>query len=276
MRDRRDRALDLAERGFSVFPLAPSLKIPAKGFTDWERRATKDPDQIRKWWENVGYNIGIACGPSGLLVVDCDLKPGVDGRLHYIDFLVSNGLDPSPNTFMVETPSAGVHIFYKAPADVRLGNTAGKLAPGVDTRASGGYVVGPGSMTSAGLYFIYREMPIAAAPDALVEALTAQRTYEYANGQPVVSSRYLAGALRNELERVATAAEGTRNHTLNRASFALGALTQGRDREEVMAQLVAAGMESGLGQRECLRTVESGFRAGELSLRNTEAVALER
>ena len=91
-----------------------------------------------------------------------------------------------------------------------------------------------------------------------MEALTAHRTYEHTNGHPVVSGRYLAGALRNELERVATAAEGTRNHTLNRASCALGALTQGRDRDDVMAQLDAAGMESGLPERECVRNVESG------------------
>ena len=56
----------------------------------------------------------------------------------------------------------------------------------------------------------------------------------------------------------------------------MAALTQGRDRDDVMAQLIAAGMESGLPERECVRTVESGFSAGELSLRETEAVALER
>jgi hypothetical protein len=102
--------------------------------------------------------------------VDCDVKPDIDGRLNYIDFLENHGLDPNLETFMVQTPSGGMHLYYRPPEDKPLGNTAGKLAPGIDTRSSGGYVVGPGSATSAGLYSIYRELPIAAAPDALVEA----------------------------------------------------------------------------------------------------------
>src|SRR5438093_650742 len=43
----------------------------------WEARATTDPDRIRKAWTRAPYNVGIACGPSGLLVVDLDVpKPG--------------------------------------------------------------------------------------------------------------------------------------------------------------------------------------------------------
>jgi hypothetical protein len=271
-----DSALRLGERGLSVFPLAPSLKVPARGLTDWEHQATTDPDQIQKWWENVGFNVGVACGPSGLLVVDCDVKPGIDGRREYIDFLTSNGLERSPNTFMVETPTRGMHIYHRAPADQTLGNTAGKLAPAVDTRATGGYVVGPGSVTSVGEYRIYRDMDIAPAPEALIEALTAKRNLVHAGSAPAVSPRYFAGALRNELQRVAEATQGTRNHELNRASFALGQLTQGLDRDDVMAQLVAAGMEAGLPERECLRTVESGFSAGEATPREVSGVEMSQ
>jgi hypothetical protein len=38
--------------------------------TAWKHQAATDRDQIQNWWESVGFNIGIACGPSGLLVVD--------------------------------------------------------------------------------------------------------------------------------------------------------------------------------------------------------------
>ena len=162
-----------------------------------------------------------------------------------------------------------MHVFYRTPPGTDLRNTAGKLAPGVDTRSSGGYVVGVGSATAAGEYRVYRDMDIAPAPEALVEALTAKRVLVHAGSAPA-SPRYVEAAITNELERVATAPVGTRNHELNRASFALGQLTDGTGRDDVMAQLVAAGIESGLPPRECVRTVQSGFEAGEVSRRGME------
>ena len=275
MRERLlDNALRLAERGFSVFPLAPSLKIPAKGFTDWERKATTDPDQIRKWWENVGFNVGVACGPSGLLVVDCDVKPNeqIDARWSFARWLREHGLSASMETLIVTTPSGGNHLYFRAPQDQPLGNTAGKLAHGVDTRGAGGQVVGPGSVTSLGEYRIYREADVAPAPEALVEALTAKRVLVHSGSAPA-TPRYMQAAITNELERVATAPVGTRNHELNRASFALGQLTDGSERDDVMAQLVAAGIESGLPPRECIRTVQSGFEAGQATPREVIGAA---
>ncbi len=65
-----DWALDAAEYAF-IFPLLPNSKKPA--ITDWPARATQDPVQIAQWWsENPDYNIGIACEPSNLFVIDAD------------------------------------------------------------------------------------------------------------------------------------------------------------------------------------------------------------
>jgi Bifunctional DNA primase/polymerase, N-terminal len=66
------RALRLAELGWQVFPLRPGDKRPLPGFTNWEKRATTDPGQIIQWWTEAPYNIGIATGTSGPLVIDCD------------------------------------------------------------------------------------------------------------------------------------------------------------------------------------------------------------
>ncbi|MFC7591275.1 bifunctional DNA primase/polymerase [Nonomuraea antimicrobica] len=80
MNDRTRYALAAARRGWHVFPVAIGDKPPAKGFTDWGANATTDPDLIRRWWTRAPYNIGIACGPSGLVVVDLDTqKPGMEG-----------------------------------------------------------------------------------------------------------------------------------------------------------------------------------------------------
>ena len=68
--------LDLAARGWAVFPVLPASKRPA--ITAWPDRATTDPDRIGRYFAaHLEQNAGVACGPSGLLVVDCDTpKPG--------------------------------------------------------------------------------------------------------------------------------------------------------------------------------------------------------
>lgn len=65
-------ALDAASRDWRVFPLIPGDKRPA--ISEWETRATTDPDRITRAWSVAAYNVGIATGPSGLIVIDLD-KP---------------------------------------------------------------------------------------------------------------------------------------------------------------------------------------------------------
>ena len=63
--------LSLAERGWHVFPCVPGGKRPAlRG--NWQGLATTDPDRLRACWARTAYNIGVACGPSGLVVIDLD------------------------------------------------------------------------------------------------------------------------------------------------------------------------------------------------------------
>lgn len=83
---------------------------------------------------------------------------------------------------------------------------------------------------------------------------------------PAVSAAtpYGARALEAEADRVATAAEGTRNDTLNRAAFALGQLVAGGELPEALAreQLTTAATRAGLGAWEAARTITSGISAG--------------
>jgi Bifunctional DNA primase/polymerase, N-terminal len=69
-------ALHFAARGWHVFPIIPGAKRPPV-VDQWETRASTDPERIRRWWQHIPYSIGIATGPSGLVVVDLDTaKPG--------------------------------------------------------------------------------------------------------------------------------------------------------------------------------------------------------
>jgi hypothetical protein len=82
---------------------------------------------------------------------------------------------------------------------------------------------------------------------------------------------YARAALDAEVDNVLNAGNGTRNHTLNAAAFALGQLVAGGelDRQEVIAELSAAGHLVGLGDREIGKTILSGLAAGAKQPRTT-------
>jgi hypothetical protein len=116
-----DAALAAAARGWHVFPLRPGDKRPA--VRDWQTRATADPARIRRCWTTGPYNVGIACGPSRLVVVDLDTpKPGdsppgrwaLPGVLFGEDVLAvlaEEAGQPFPFlTYNVRTGRAGLHL----------------------------------------------------------------------------------------------------------------------------------------------------------------------
>src|SRR5829696_7413899 len=120
-------ALALAGRGWRVFPVQPGRKVPAVR-SDWEGRATTDPDRIIRCWAAGCWNMGVAAGPSGLVVVDLDMpKPGEEPPVEWALLGITCGADvfaelaaragqPIPATFTVTTPSGGRHLYFTAPA----------------------------------------------------------------------------------------------------------------------------------------------------------------
>jgi len=145
-----DKALELAHAGLFVFPCAPGEKTPLPGSRGCTE-ASKDPEQIRRWWTgDPTRNIGIACGPSGIFVVDCDLKDDINGLDQFTSLWVEeNGDLPDFNQLdYTDTPSGGRHIFFRGSGR----NSAKRLCPGVDTRGAGGYVLAPGSVVNGKAY----------------------------------------------------------------------------------------------------------------------------
>ena len=99
-----------------------------------------DPDHYHRVVEPVaGTGIGVDCGKSGLVVVDLDVKNGVDGVAGWKQ--LNDGRPRRP--YYAATPSGGWHLYYRDPAG-RYRNCASQVAPGVDVRGVGGYVVAPG------------------------------------------------------------------------------------------------------------------------------------
>ena len=132
-----------------VFPLIPRSKRPL--IPEWPTKASIDPPTIRDWWlKNPGANIGIACGPSKLVVVDCDVKnEAINGLEAWLDLRQEYKIDDA--TVTQKTPSGGEHILYSSNGH-GIHNSSGELAPGIDIRADGGYIVAPPSLTDAGEY----------------------------------------------------------------------------------------------------------------------------
>ena len=129
-------ALAYARKGLQIFPCQPRAKRPAtaNGLKD----ATTDPDRIRAWWHHEpAFNVAVATGAvSGIFVVDVD---GMDAEAELRKLEAEHGTLPAT----IEAITArGRHVYFKmTAADVR--NSASKVAPGIDIRGTGGYVLAP-------------------------------------------------------------------------------------------------------------------------------------
>lgn len=277
-----EAALRAAEHGWHVFPLRPGDKRPALhgetactglgdcagGHRKWEDRATTDPDRIRRAWAARPFNVGIATGPSGLVVVDLDMpKPNsstdTPSGVTTFGALCERTGQAVPITYRTRTASGGHHLYFTTPDGVRLTNSAGRLGKLIDTRAHGGYVVAAGSLTPTGPYTITDPTPPAPLPEwlyALLEPRQASRAL-MAAPSPLRASRYAAAALKAERAAVAAAGEGVRNWTLIRAARALGRFVASGDlsRTEVEEALNWGGLAAGLRESECRAAIASAL-----------------
>jgi hypothetical protein len=277
-------ALAYAAAGLHVFPVRPGGKVPAlpaahrdgdpvqgrcrggcgragHGLYD----ATRDRAVIRAWWAaDPRRNVGVACGQSGLFVVDLD---GAEGVESWRELVARHG---APRTLAAHTPSGGLHLWYAARLDRPLGNSASTLAPHVDTRGVGGYVVAAPSVRPQGAYrwagtpHVGQLPPV---PEWVVAALAptppARRPAGGWRG-PETADRALAGICR----KVAGKRQPGRNETLYWAACAVGEhVAAGRmERSAGEAALMDAARACGLvdddGERQCAATIAGGIRKG--------------
>jgi hypothetical protein len=281
-------ALDIAARGWPVFPLVPGGKAPA--VKQWERRATTDPNRIRRCWTAGTYNIGLATGPAGLVVIDLDMAkdgeqppepwnlPGITNGLDVLAVVAERAGQPVPlDTRTVTTPSGGLHLYFAAPSGVDLRNTAGDRGRGlgwhVDTRAWGGCVAAPGSIVNGRRYQVAEALPVAPLPGWLVNRLRPARL----PAAPAASinlrstdrrGRYLQAAIAAEVARVEGAAKGDRNFALYCAANALGQLVAGgqlteADVRDTLLRAAAGHLAThAYSQHTAEATITSGLRAG--------------
>jgi Bifunctional DNA primase/polymerase, N-terminal len=247
--------------GWAVFPLQPDRKVPAT--QNGLHAATTDLELINRWWQRCpAFNIGVSCGPSGLVVVDCDVKGDVDGLTAWFELGARHG--PWVDTLVVSTPTGGEHWWFTTGA-ASIGNSAGKLAAGIDTRGNGGYCVAAPSVVAGQPYEVLTGRAPAPLPDWLAELLAEPAAPLLSpTTVPRQADGYGQTALESELGRLALAPEGQRNDTLVRAAYRLGQLVGGHELEpgSATSQLLAVALRVGLCQSEAERTIRSGLDAG--------------
>lgn len=179
----------LCERGLVVFALPAESKRADYG---WHDRLLVDAAAVDAHWK-AGDNVGVACRASGVVGIDLDVKH--DGPARFAAICRERGRS-WPQTFTVDTPSGGQHLYFRAPADRIIPSFSGAISPlglGVDVRAPGkwlgSYLAGPGSVIAGRSYRIALDLPIMPLPKWLTEILGAGRILRPAPTWPTRTRR---------------------------------------------------------------------------------------
>lgn len=226
--------------------------------------ATRSSRIIEIWFgeRHPAAVIGIPTGEKlGAWVLDLDRHGDLDGHTWLAEMEAKHG--PLPDTARATTANGGSHIFFTHVNGVR--NRAA-IAPGVDTRGDGGYIVGPGSVMADGRRYQWVDydgdgLPeFADAPAWLIDMVitkaqppveTKPREYTY---QPENSgaARYAAKAFEMELDVLSSHSVGGRGQKLFASACSIGELvaTGLISRSEAEAGLWDAARACGVAQKD--------------------------
>jgi hypothetical protein len=231
-----DAALAIAAKGIPVFPCgATKAPLTRNGFKD----ATTDADTLRRLFSNAAAKmIGMPTGAiTGIVVIDVDVKENRQGT----DWLYAQK-ERLVQTRTNRTGSGGLHLIFEHPGKP-VKNQNDKIAPGIDVRGDGGYIIVPPSPG----YEVADNAPIAKLPPWLIEALCPPEpapapaptpspykpvgAYRH-DGQPNGGTHYGIAALDEECDAIRRAGFGNQERTLNDACVKVGGLVAGRELEE--------------------------------------------
>jgi hypothetical protein len=267
-----------------LLPLQERSKMPAKIY-DYEHGVHTAKATWLPWLNHPSFNIGVAAGPSNIVIVDIDPRNGGS-----TDALVARFGDEVLDTVRQVTGNAGGHLLFDAEGLViRKQKLAG--CAGIDIIAQGGYVLlAPSVHPVTGLEYYWdtdngaglgqRGLRKLSSVPRLLDALTAPAKVALVSGgfsvlPPMLQygkrereqrgwKAYGRKALEGACDDVVRAGAGDRNNTLNKAAWRLGRLSGicQIDVSEIWRELEAAGSRAGLDKVECRATINSGQGSG--------------
>jgi hypothetical protein len=176
----------------------------------------------------------------------------------------------------VRTGSGGFHLYFAAPAERQVRNSAGKLGWKVDVRACGGYVVAPPS-TAAGRTYRWEAgqeeapaplpawlldlaAPLPPAAPAVPDLNAAQRWLVGSTTARTATPDRILGGL---VDVVLQSRPGTRNDCLNWAAYqAFQHAREGQlDARQAADALRLAALRVGPDENKIMGTIRSAYRA---------------
>lgn len=229
--------------------------------------ASADPATIRRWFNHPdAVMIGMPTGQrAGVVVVDVDVKDGAQGGA----WLSANS-HRMPQTRTIRTGSGGLHIYLTWPGD-RVKNSASKIAPGIDVRGDGGYVIVPPSPG----YAVADNAPLADIPDWLLPVLcppeappapppVAAPRQAIPNGGTPLGRETLA----QRCDEIRNAWDGTKHRAINEGAFAVGGMVATGHLEEgtawaelrsALAHILPRCKDKGAAERTLRRAFQEGL-----------------
>lgn len=139
----------------------------------WQADASNSPIKVN-YWRKQGLNLAVACGPSGVVVLDEDAHGELERfcRDHAVEM---------PGTYRVRTGN-GFHYYLAVPDGLQFSNHNPFKAEGyaIDVRGVGGYVVAARSVHASGAIYEAEDddAPLSVMPEWLVGYLSTPKPRE--------------------------------------------------------------------------------------------------
>lgn len=242
-------AIELGRQGYSCFPCRPDKRPSClHGCND---ASTVQDDLQALWSQYPGPLVGVATGPpSQVCVVDIDKKP--EALVWWQEY--GSRLLP---TRAHRTRSGGIHLLYGDYDGLR--NSASTIAPGIDVRGDGGYII----WWPAAECQVLSDEPIARWPDWLEWLVEPPKPIEARSASFKAAPGYNRARLEGLVSAVLRAPEGNRNACLFWAACTVNQIAaelEPTEYSEAIEALHLAGRDIGLPHPEIVRTLKSAER----------------
>lgn len=129
--------------------------------------------KAKVWAKHAGSNVAIATGEKladGRRLCVLDVDPRNKGDRSLRNLLSKYGIE-LPSTLTVKTGGDGIHYYFSTDRAFKGGTNV--FGNGLDFKAAGGYVIGPGSTHESGKeYVVVNDASIAHLPEAFISSLS--------------------------------------------------------------------------------------------------------
>ena len=251
-------ALNLAKMGISVFPCMSSKAPAIKGGF---KSASNNSEEVIKMFSEPGVAlIGVPTGNiNGFDVIDIDPK---NGGTEWYETNKHNFSECRTH----HTRSGGWHFLLEHKEGMK--NSASKIAPGVDVRGDGGYIIwwpAEGHETD--------NVSTMEWPEQYLNLLAEEKEVSFQSelrieNDSFVRNSYAQTALENECNNIRNAVPGTFNQAINKAAYSIGGFVTSGDIDEGQAyNALEDALQSILSmckdKRKAQKTLKESFDAGK-------------